>query len=138
MRYLMFLAILSVSQLSYAEEYASAAIGHVKLRCTSDSGTEIKKSGTATAPSGYFFTDVSVVEVTPTVSYAGGQIGCTELSRETAQIPATVGKKKLTVTVPVAIHFFAHADCGSGKEPVLSGKEITAHCQVRGNVEPIN
>ena len=129
MRYLMFLAILSVSQLSYAEEYASAAIGHVKLRCTSDSGTEIKKSGTATAPSGYFFTDVSVVEVTPTVSYAGGQIGCTELSRETAQIPATVGKKKLTVTVPV---------CGSGMEPVLSGKEITAHCQVRGNVEPIN
>lgn len=135
-------ALCSSSILAYAQEgdeqpFSSAPFGARDLLCTSDSGTEIKEERVIRAPPGYFFLDVTAIEAAPTKSYAGGDIGCIETGRETADMIATVNGRRMTVKVPVAIKVFAHADCGSGLGPVLSRWTITGYCKAEGRIAPL-
>ncbi|MDZ5454868.1 hypothetical protein [Labrys sp. ZIDIC5] len=114
--------------------------GAKDVLCTSSGGTEIKDIQTFVAPSGYFFSDVNIEEITPTISFAGGDLGCREWgspSRTYAKTTALVGGNKVEISVPVSVTVFAHADCSSNYTMVLQQKRITASCKFNSRVAPL-
>jgi hypothetical protein len=114
--------------------------GSQDVLCTSSGGTEIKDVQTFTAPSGYFFSDVKIEEAVPTVSFAGGDLGCREWgspSRTYVKTTALVGGNKVDISVPTSVTVFAHADCSSNYRMVIEQKRITASCKFESRVAPL-
>ena len=103
-------------------------IGRAEQPCVSDNGTEIQEYGEFFSPFGKYFTEVNVEEAVKTINYGPTpMIGCHEVNKYYTNEPDSV--KKL-----VGIRVYAHADCGSGLEPVLKGWKITAVCRVSGKL----
>ena len=138
-RYAVAIVILMMAKSALSQNplpYDSQPFGGRETACSD--GMEIKTQKEFAAPAGMYFVSVFATEAEKTKSYAGGMIGCHEIGRRMANMTRTVKGVATTVSVPVAVTIFAHADCGSGVLNNMSpDKRITAYCKVTGQIAPL-
>ncbi|NHZ96725.1 hypothetical protein [Massilia sp. CCM 8734] len=103
-----------------------------KEKCTSDSGTEIRKEQTFEATGDRFFKNFTVSKISgwaPKKAYRE----IFDVAEKEIDVESRDGYK-VKVKVPYRYSVRAHADCGSGYGPVLRGETISIECEVNAQI----